>query len=47
MAFLLVLNIFLSENFVDMDSSIFSCEDVKQWLKEGFEAYADVFYGKI
>ena len=31
-----------------MDSSIFSCEDVKEWMKKkGFEAYADVFYGKV
>lgn len=44
----LVLNIFLSETFVNMDTSIFSCEDVKEWMeKEGFAAYADVFYGEI
>ena len=31
-----------------MDSSIFLCEDVKEWMKKkGFEAYADVFYGKV
>ena len=44
----LVLNIFLSENFLNMDSPIFSCDDVKEWMKkEAFAAYADVLYGKI
>ena len=30
-----------------MASLIFSCEDVQEWMKkEGFQAFADHFYGK-
>ena len=35
------------KHFSNVNSIIFSCDDVREWMKkEGFQGFADVFFGK-
>ena len=35
------------KHFRNMNSVIFSCDNVREWMKkEGFQGFADVFFGK-
>ena len=37
----------LEKHFSNVNSIIFSCDDVREWMKkEGFQGFAEVFFGK-